>query len=64
MSVQVADRRRFFEGPREIQAVLVEWEPLSPMCARLRLREWEHRVDSSKEVVSHGDSASSDAARV
>jgi hypothetical protein len=32
--------RRWREGPREIQEMLVEWEHLSPVCSRLKLREW------------------------
>jgi hypothetical protein len=28
------------DGPREIQEMLVEWEHVSPVCSRLKLREW------------------------
>jgi hypothetical protein len=34
--------RSFWAGeqPREVQLELVEWEHVSPVCSRLKLREW------------------------
>jgi hypothetical protein len=40
MAEQGTEKRRLFEMPPEIQAVLVEWEDVSPTCHRLKLKDW------------------------
>jgi hypothetical protein len=40
MSEQVANKWRLSGELPEIQAVLVEWEDVSPTCHRLKLKDW------------------------
>ena len=64
MSAQATDKQRLFEAPPEIQAVLVEWEDVSPTCHRLRLRRWNEAQGSSPEVMRDGDQTTPDGSGV